>query len=1121
MSFRVRILALAVLLGLTLPVLGQAGPPADRDALVELVKQRAARDIELGQAPQRIGELRELFGRDADRLGVSSNELLEIYEERYRQAKREAPLPPWWRSFKPNAGWWVAALFLVLLIFRDVLKDGLSKLLTALRDHIYGKLAGSRLFRRAAIRRYRRAVVKKYRRLTIPFRPDRPLEMREVFVPLKVQGARDTDLIDAQRAVDRHRWLMVTGAPGSGKSMLARQLAMSLSERGLADPLGQPVPVLLELNRLNDSSRSLKEQLVQMFRLNEFPRAERFVTQALEQGALVMLFDGLDEVITDLRSSVVAQIRDLLDTYEQCRALITCRTAVYRQEFTGVAERTLEIVEFSDHQIWRFLGAWEQDMPAGKSVEQLLQTLRDRPRIMALARNPLLLTIIAYLYTDTRFVLPHSRTEFYERSTDLLLEQWKHEQNQYKSTQKRLVLQHLALFNQKRGTHQREDRRSIDLKTVLAEVKAVLPQLNLRDGDAQPLLDEIVERSGLLHAINGGARYQFAHLTLQEFFTAAELRTESAKLIDDYRADPAAWRETVKLWCGLGTDSTEVVRAVFEIDPVTAFECLADAQKIEPEDAVEIVGHFRERLAEEGETGDAIRRAFAAVAADLRPRGQEVFGFLVNALEDASSPKLQGPAADALSLTNLPRAAQVLARHYGELDQARPALVRMGDLAVRDLVALAERGSIEAVDDLRVVGTPQAASALVPLLWAEGQDLAVRTAWRLGALLGSEAVESALRELDLTEQQKSDEWLDWVWAPFSGPEASALPIIAGRIGNLVLAEPADAPMVEVLDPRLSLALCVASVESGVDLEPLWNWGKESTPREEIRNLYGILGLMGMREKSSVERSKAIKDELLLLEESEFLPLPGFAFKDLEWLTKALNVRGRLRRFIGMLKPAVGLKLLLKTIRGPVPTVEDWREVFKPSSFKFGRSWSFIVIGLLYLAITCVALYGVWSGNDSLWIRLSATLILVLNCYITIRLGAQEEPEGWEGILLLFFGPLGVLIALPSVISNIGIRGVGEKIGFAIVAGPIMGGMFCWLPVALYYAFGYLETYSSYYLAVSFWLVFPVASSILWIHAMRLQRRSLNVLHGILNPPLRPTAVGGLRGVGLPFLASRR
>jgi len=134
-----------------------------------------------------------------------------------------------------------------------------------------------------------------------------------------------------------------------------------------------------------------------VFARNDFSRAENFVAQSLARGTLMLLFDGLDEVDSQARQRVVQQIRDLMDTHGKCRVIITCRAAVYDNEFYDVVDKTLEIVESNDQQVQQFLSAWQDEMPSEKSVEQLLRSLRDRPRIMTLARNPLLLTIIAYL----------------------------------------------------------------------------------------------------------------------------------------------------------------------------------------------------------------------------------------------------------------------------------------------------------------------------------------------------------------------------------------------------------------------------------------------------------------------------------------------------------------------------------------------------------------------------------------------------------------------------------------------------------------------------------------------------------------------------------------------------
>nr|WP_284525979.1 hypothetical protein [Microcystis panniformis] len=381
----------------------------------------------------------------------------------------------------------------------------------------------------------------------------------------------------------------------------------------------------------------------------------------------------------------------------------------------------------------RFLQAWKSEMPPDKSVEQLIQTLRARPKIMALVRNPLLLTIIAYLYTDTPFVLPHSRAEFYTKATDVLLElrdQERNIPNQYSGVNKRRVLQHLALYAQNSTNRQQQDRRILLDSEVWEQVKQVLPSLNLEAKDANSIVDEIVKRSGLLLLIDGGQRYRFPHLTLQEYFVAAALTNRQDELIQKWQNAPSDWLEIVKLWCGLANNSTDLITAVYQQDTLTAFECLADAQEVKPEVAQEIIDYFKTQL----RTDESICSAFGSVAADFRPRGKALFDFLVASLDNSASQKA---AAQALSATNLPQAVEKLVIYYDpnqpHFIEVREALIRMGGLAVNQLESLARKGSIEAMDDLVKIAIPEAAEALERL--QEDPNLSGKVSFRLAALL--------------------------------------------------------------------------------------------------------------------------------------------------------------------------------------------------------------------------------------------------------------------------------------------------------------------------------------------------------------------------------------------------
>jgi len=682
-----------LLFSLMAPIWAQDTGPSPRDALITEIEQRAQQDVKLEKSPENIQGLNLLFGEEAKSVGLTLREVVQIYEETYQTAK---PKKSGFEKFMENQlavmGWSLAIIFFIFHFLREAMNKFVIHVFVSTKNWFYRQLSGYRFFRRANLRKYRQALIQQFQEFTIPFchhdKKNCQLKLRDIYVPLKVKGTTEHERIDASQAITKYQRLMVVGEPGAGKSTLLKHLALSYAEGDLTDLPKQPVPILLDINRLN--SDNLLDDFVNQLDKHDFPNARHFVEMSLEKGTLMLLFDGLDEVKTSERQRIVNKINDWLDKYSQCRTVITCRTAVYHNEFVDKTKQTLEIDRFRDHEIQQFLEPWQNNMPAGKSVKQLMHTLQERPRIMQLAGNPLMLTIIAYLYTDTAFVLPHSRAKFYSEATHILLEQWHREHNQYDAAKKQAVLRHLALFNQISGSENQQDRRSMDFKTVFVQIKQILPDLNLTDADVEPLLNEIVERSGLLQKIDGGERYQFAHLTLQEFFAAVELRGNMAQLLTYFQADSDGWRETVKIWCGLDHDSSELIRAIYTDDPIMAFECLADAQQMNAELADEITEYFKLQLGTAGDKGEAINRAFAAVASNTQERGKTIFDFLAETLSNQKENKQKRiAAANALSMTNLPQAAEVLGQHYHDKEISiliRAALREMGDLAVPVIV---------------------------------------------------------------------------------------------------------------------------------------------------------------------------------------------------------------------------------------------------------------------------------------------------------------------------------------------------------------------------------------------------------------------------------------------------
>jgi hypothetical protein len=523
------------------------------------------------------------------------------------------------------------------------------------------------------------------------------------------------------------------------------------------------------LHRLNTDSRSVEEHLVAALERHDFPNGAAFLARGLRDGTLMCLFDGLDEVFSDRRAEVVAKLREFCEANRRCRAVITCRTVVYSDDFSDLVDATLSVSEFSDLQIRRFLQPWEPDMPESKSADQLMQTLRDRPRIMVLARNPLLLTIIAYLYTDTNRILPQSRADFYKISTGIFLEQWHEQQNKFPERDKRTILRELALRNQDGLPSDGADRLSVPYHTVLEQVRSVIPQLDLpRSQEPGPLIAEIVERSGLLLEIDGGERIQFSHLTLQEYFAAEALLSDDTGLLARFSARHDTWRETVKLWCGLAGDSTRVIAGVGAIEQHTAFECLADAVSVEADVASRVIATMEQRLGDAATEPD-VARAFAALASGRGERSQRVFDFLSRSLQTASDADVKSGAVAALSMTNLPQAAQLIGGMYDAANTSlRASLVRMGDLALPILLQKGREGVCEALDDVALIATPTAAVGLAAHMESHTSPVDKLAAWRLGTLLAQPGVTDALA--NRTGLLTHDRYAS-VWEPFGDPRS--------------------------------------------------------------------------------------------------------------------------------------------------------------------------------------------------------------------------------------------------------------------------------------------------------------------------------------------------------------
>jgi hypothetical protein len=286
----------------------------------------------------------------------------EAFDSIYNAAFDSAHVPSVWSHIIKGLAYLGGSVVVGTIL--KLLSPFLAPQLKLLGQAIYNRLAGTQPLCWLSRRRYLNSVRNKYARLKIPYGRDREFDLGNIYVPLRTTASDATDDIDIHSVLLKRRRIMVTGAPGSGKSILLRHLAFCMTRAATQSPLTGCIPVLVELHRVDRLAFSLRSEIQRVFLSRGFPKAGSFILRHLKTGKLLLLFDGLDEVSPDARGNVVKQINDLMDQYRQLRTVITCRSTVYQGEFRERVDCSLEVAPFSDKEIYRYVINWKNQLPA-------------------------------------------------------------------------------------------------------------------------------------------------------------------------------------------------------------------------------------------------------------------------------------------------------------------------------------------------------------------------------------------------------------------------------------------------------------------------------------------------------------------------------------------------------------------------------------------------------------------------------------------------------------------------------------------------------------------------------------------------------------------------------------
>lgn len=450
--------------------------------------------------------------------------------------------------------------------------------------------------------RFREAAAAYHGRLRfIGFADSRPrptARVPELFVPLRLksegtgEGKKLSTLELLRRLSSRDSGparIVVLGGPGSGKTTLSTFVTVVLAgEARLAglDVPGDLLPLLLPFRDYVASSREHKDRgILDFLKLQastelQLSLPESFLEKAMEEGRAVLILDGLDEVGSqDERVTMLKRVEAFCSAWKNLPILVTSRITGYGEaplprERGGFEHFLLEDFDAGDQH--SFVRNWyqiqEPDDPVARErgIHELTLAISEDPSVGALARSPILATLIALVHRYEAH-LPGERALLYDLCVKTLLETWPAARRRtflpFDARLQRTYLEDVAfrIHEYPAGG----SRVSIPFQLIATIITDVLRDLRgLTEAEATYLASQwlkfLVEDTGLLVEEQPGV-LGFLHLSLYEFLASRgwERYSEQPSEIA-YRVSEARWREISLLMVGYHSADTSFLNSLFE-----------------------------------------------------------------------------------------------------------------------------------------------------------------------------------------------------------------------------------------------------------------------------------------------------------------------------------------------------------------------------------------------------------------------------------------------------------------------------------------------------------------------------------------------------------------------------
>ena len=343
------------------------------------------------------------------------------------------------------------------------------------------------------------------------------------------------ETVPALEAVTKHQKLMLLGKPGAGKTTFLQHLALECIQGNFK---ADCIPVVIFLRTFVVQAKESQDfsllGYLERFWGNYHLSSEQIIT-LLQQGKVLILLDGLDEIPLEYERDIFQQIQQFSQLYYQNSFVITCRLARQQYRFNGFTY--VELADFNPTQVEIFAKRWfmatARDAQTGQTkAQQFLEQLQDKNNqaIRELVSTPILLNLICSVFQE-RLSFPDKRARLYQEGLDILLVRWDRSRGIERDraydnltlSDKIKLLSQIAAVNFWQGNYFFETEQILQIiASYLANLSNAPSDPETLRLDSKAILRAIEVQHGLLIERARGI-YSFSHLTFQEYLTARKI----------------------------------------------------------------------------------------------------------------------------------------------------------------------------------------------------------------------------------------------------------------------------------------------------------------------------------------------------------------------------------------------------------------------------------------------------------------------------------------------------------------------------------------------------------------------------------------------------------------------